>query len=61
MIIDCPSCQESFLIADEEPDIKRRLTCPHCEQIFEVTWLYPLTLEYLDEGIQNAAYVGEVG
>ena len=49
MIIDCPSCLEKFKIPDEEPEIKRRLTCPHCQQQFEVTWLYPFTLDFIDE------------
>ena len=49
MIISCPSCQEEFEIADEEPEIRRKLTCPHCQMIFEVTWLYPLTLDFLEE------------
>lgn len=49
MIIKCPSCQNEFEIVDEEPEILRRLTCPHCQMIFEVTWLYPLTLDYVDE------------
>jgi predicted Zn finger-like uncharacterized protein len=59
MIINCPSCQNKFVIADEEPDINKRLTCPHCHQIFEVTWLYPFTLDYLEEGIHNTARVSE--
>lgn len=49
MIIKCPSCLEQFEIADEEPEIRRRLTCPHCQMIFEVTWLYPLTLDFVEE------------
>ena len=49
MIIKCPSCLNEFEIADEEPEILRRLTCPHCQMIFEVTWLYPLTLDFVDE------------
>ena len=49
MVIECPSCKKEFEIADEEPEIRRRLTCPHCQMLFEVTWLYPLTLDYLEE------------
>jgi phage FluMu protein Com len=49
MIIKCPSCQNEFEIAEEEPEILRRLTCPHCQMVFEVTWLYPLTLDFLEE------------
>jgi hypothetical protein len=49
MIIECPSCLGKFEIADEQPDIKNHLTCPHCQNIFEVTWLYPFTIDFLEE------------
>lgn len=49
MVIKCPSCLEEFEIADEEPEIRGRLTCPHCQMIFEVTWLYPFTLDFVED------------
>lgn len=49
MLINCPSCQKEFEIIDEEPEINRRLMCPHCVTHFEVTWLYPLTLDFPEE------------
>lgn len=53
MIVECPSCHNNFKIGDEEPNINRRLTCPHCQQYFEVTWLYPFTLDYPEESSQD--------
>ena len=49
MLIKCQSCQNEFEILDEEPEIKRRLICPHCLTPFEITWLYPLTLDFVEE------------
>lgn len=53
MIINCSSCQKKFEIIDEELDIKRRLTCPHCLELFEVTWLYPFTMDFIEENPHN--------
>lgn len=53
MLINCPSCQKEFEIADEEPEIKRRLVCPHCITQFEVTWLYPFTMDFIEENPHN--------
>lgn len=53
MLINCPSCQKEFEKTDEEPDIKRRLVCPHCDTHFEVTWLYPFTLDFTEENPLN--------
>ena len=49
MEIDCPSCKKDFDIYDEEPEINRQLVCPHCQQHFEVTWLYPLTIDFIED------------
>lgn len=49
MVIICPACQVEFKIMDEEPDIRGLITCPHCQRAFEVTWLYPLTLDYVED------------
>jgi hypothetical protein len=49
MIINCPSCHKEFTIIAEEPDINRRIACPHCLTQFEVTWLYPFTMDYAEE------------
>jgi predicted amidophosphoribosyltransferase len=49
MIVDCPSCQKSFQIIDQDSDVSRRLICPHCMTPFEVTWLYPFTLDFIED------------
>jgi lysine biosynthesis protein LysW len=43
----CPACQSRFEI-EEEPDLGIRVTCPDCSVTYEVTWLYPFTLDYLE-------------
>ena len=53
MLFTCPSCQKEFGIIDEEPEIRRRLTCPNCLKYFAVTWLYPFTLELIEESQPN--------
>jgi len=51
MVINCPACKKEFLNIVEEPAINTELTCPHCGTRFEVTWLYPLTFERIEEEI----------
>ena len=60
MIIDCPSCKNYFDIADEEPEIRRQLVCPHCQKYFEVTWLYPLTIDFVEEISAKPEYSIEI-
>lgn len=43
----CPACQSRFEI-EIEPDLGIRVTCPDCSVTYEVTWLYPITLDYLE-------------
>lgn len=43
----CPACQSRFEI-EEEPDLGIKVTCPECSITYEVTWLYPFTLDYLE-------------
>ncbi len=54
MVITCPSCQEKFEMIGEEPDINRRVRCPHCLNLFEVTWLYPFTLDFIEDELLNS-------
>lgn len=49
MIIHCLSCLKEFEIIGEEPDIKKQILCPHCHTAFEVTWLYPFTMDFVEE------------
>lgn len=59
MVINCPSCQKRFNIADEETDIKKRLKCPHCLNLFEVIWLYPFTLDFIEDNLLNSSHTVE--
>ena len=53
MIIDCPACNKCFTITDEEPQIRGQVVCPHCQKHFEVTWLFPLTIDFVEETAAN--------
>lgn len=55
---NCPSCQKEFEISEQEVDIRisRRLSCPHCLTMFEVTWLFPLTLDFVEENSVNQSH-----
>ena len=46
MITKCPICSGDIGIS-EDPDIGSQLLCIHCSTEFEVTWLFPLTLDLL--------------
>jgi hypothetical protein len=49
MIRNCLACLKEFEINDKESDILRRISCPHCGTHFEVTWLYPFTMDVVEE------------
>jgi len=53
MLINCPSCQKGFESIDEELKIMQRLTCPNCSKYFEVTWLYPITIDLIEDSQLN--------
>lgn len=40
---NCPSCSTSLSIV-EYPHIGDLVTCPVCQKIYEVVWLFPLEL-----------------
>ena len=62
MVIECPACQSKLQLCDEDADIKKKLTCPHCQTQLEVTWLFPLTLDYYEEDYLQSRYsVDNVG
>ncbi|MGB7114538.1 MAG: hypothetical protein WBD56_00195 [Anaerolineales bacterium] len=39
----CPACQGNIGV-DENPEIGQSVICPDCGDVFEVVWLYPLTI-----------------
>ena len=43
----CPVCKSRIEI-EIEPDLGIRVSCPDCTVTYEVTWLYPITLDYLE-------------
>lgn len=48
MITKCPTCRGKIEVS-EDPNIGLKLVCPHCSTEFEVTWLFPLTLDLIEE------------
>lgn len=45
----CPSCQAGIEISAIQSEINHRLACPQCSVNLEVTWLYPFTLDLIDD------------
>ncbi len=41
----CPECKEPILLAST-PQIGQQLICANCKNDFEVTWLFPIILDY---------------
>jgi uncharacterized protein YbaR (Trm112 family) len=41
----CPNCKHR-LILNSIPEIGQRLVCENCQEHLEVTWLFPLALDY---------------
>ena len=48
MITKCPLCKGEIEV-NGDPNIGSQVKCLHCYSDFEVTWLYPLTLDYCDD------------
>jgi hypothetical protein len=53
MLLNCPSCNKYFDIANEEPEIRKQFVCPHCLKNCEVTWLYPITIDFIEDNPSN--------
>jgi hypothetical protein len=47
MITKCPNCKGDIEVR-EDPAIGLQLLCRHCSTEFVVTWLFPLTLDLVD-------------
>ena len=41
----CPACKQK-LIFNTIPEIGFRLVCDNCKEHLEVTWLFPLAIDY---------------
>ena len=48
IITKCPLCKGAIEVS-EDPNIGLQLMCIHCSTDFEVTWLFPFTLDYLEK------------
>ena len=48
MITKCPLCKGEIEVS-EDPYIGAQVMCLHCYSNFEVTWLFPLTIDLLDQ------------
>lgn len=47
MITTCLECQQPISF-ESMPEIGQQLICAHCENCFEVIWLFPIILGYLE-------------
>ena len=47
MMILCPDCRQPLDLS-ADPEIGQHLTCEHCHAVLEVTWLFPLSLDFLE-------------
>lgn len=45
--VSCPECQQQIDL-DSDPKIGQRTTCRSCKKDFQVTWLFPIFLDYLE-------------
>ena len=45
MMILCLDCQHP-LDFGSDPEIGQQQVCPQCNAVLEVTWLFPLSLDY---------------
>lgn len=49
----CPECQQRIQF-DSEPKIGQKLICQTCNTALLVTWLFPISLDFLDTNEQSA-------
>lgn len=59
MEIVCPACKKNLVIGNEETEIRNQLVCPCCQQNLEIIWLYPLTIDVIEEFSAKAEYSHE--
>lgn len=45
IIVSCPECKHQIKL-DSAPDIGKVLQCSNCEEVLEVTWLFPISLDH---------------
>jgi hypothetical protein len=45
IITTCPECQQPINF-ESTPEIGRKLLCINCNSNLEVTWLFPIILDY---------------
>ena len=55
--VACPECQEQIKFGSN-PEINQQITCPSCNTVLIVTWLYPISLEYPENPGQTSAESG---
>ena len=47
----CPECKQLIEIT-ADPEIGQQFLCTACDTVFEVTWLFPISLDYLEASYQ---------
>ena len=44
---NCPEC-DHLIDLELMPEINQKIACTNCNNLFEVTWLFPVSLDYQD-------------
>lgn len=47
IIASCPECQQQIEL-NSNPEVGQQVTCGSCKMDLEVTWLLPISLDYLE-------------
>jgi hypothetical protein len=47
LTVTCPQCQRQIDL-DSDPEIGQCLICKSCHAILEVTWLFPVDVDFLE-------------
>lgn len=46
--VSCPECKNGINL-DSSPEIGQLTKCTSCQTVLEVTWLYPISLDYQEQ------------
>ena len=55
--ISCPECQSQIQI-NSDTEIGQRVICQSCNVILEVTWLFPIEVDFTEDVEQNSLCMG---
>ena len=55
--VQCPQCQQEIKFGSN-PEIGQQIICLSCDTVLIVVWLYPMSLDYMENPVRTSADLG---